>query len=112
ITTFNASSDSCILLANASSNNLRNELEKYLLLPLEDNSNLLVWWQVQKDYPALSLIARDYLSIQATSMASEQAFSVAGLTISNKRNRLDDKSARAILCLKSWLQKEICTLDN
>ena len=49
---------------------------------------------MQKDYPTLSLIARDYLSIQATSVASEQ----------------DDKSARAILCLKSWIQKEICIM--
>ncbi|CAG8847892.1 23123_t:CDS:1, partial [Racocetra persica] len=90
---------------------LHAELKKYLLLPLEDNSDPLVWWQAQKEYPILCLIARDYLAIQATSVASEQVFSIAGLTISTTRARLEDESAKAILCLKSWLQKGICKLD-
>jgi len=62
----------------------------------------------QSEYPRLSRIARDYLSIQATSVASEQAFSIAGKTISEVRNRLDGETARGILCLKSWVEKKIC----
>jgi len=59
------------------------------------------------------LIARDYLIIQATSVPSEQAFSVAGNTITQTRNRLDPETARATLCLKSWLENEIgINLDN
>ncbi|CAG8718145.1 26607_t:CDS:1, partial [Racocetra persica] len=77
-----------------------------------DNSNPLVWWQVQTEYSTLSLIARDYLAIQATSIALKQAFSIADLTILAIRNRLEDDSVRAILYLKSWLQKGICELDN
>ena len=52
-------------------------------------------------YPILSLIAKDYLSIQATSVAAEQAFSVAGNTITPTRNKLDPETTRATLCLKS-----------
>src|SRR5277367_3315765 len=58
---------------------LKNELEKYLAILLEDHVDPLLWWQVrQEEFPILSQIAQDYLcSIQVTSMASEQAFSVA-----------------------------------
>ena len=64
----------------------------------------LDWWKAHEtEYSLLSKIAHDYLSIMATSVPCEQLFSVAGLTITKSRNRLDGKSARAILCLKSCL---------
>ncbi|CAG8726401.1 7945_t:CDS:1, partial [Cetraspora pellucida] len=40
-------------------------------------------------------MASDYLSIQATSIACEQAFSIAGNTISRTHNRLHPETARA-----------------
>jgi len=46
-------------------------------------------------------MARDYLSIQATSVACEQAFSVASNTITRTRNRLQPDTSRALLCSKS-----------
>jgi hypothetical protein len=52
-------------------------------------------------------MARDYLTIQATSVPSEQAFSIAGNTISKTRNRLLPETARACLCLKSWIKNKI-----
>jgi len=92
-----------------SMNNITNELERYLSMPLEDQIDPLTWWKLQQsEYPSLSRVARDYLSIQATSVASEQAFSIAGKTISEVRNRLERETARAILCLKSWIHKNIC----
>ncbi|CAG8810487.1 17682_t:CDS:2, partial [Cetraspora pellucida] len=49
-------------------NRIRDELERYLALPLEDEVDPLIWWQAkQRKYSRLSLIARDYLCIQATS---------------------------------------------
>ncbi|CAG8822142.1 1368_t:CDS:1, partial [Cetraspora pellucida] len=42
-----------------------------------------------------------------TNMTSEQTFSVTDLTISNKRNRLDDESARAILSKKLTLKENL-----
>ena len=69
----------------------------------------LLWWHAQKNvYPILSLMARDFLSVQATSIASEQAFSIAGQVITSQRNRLDPNSARASLCLRSWIRSKIC----
>ncbi|CAG8643417.1 7359_t:CDS:1, partial [Ambispora leptoticha] len=45
------------------------------------------------------LLVCDYLVIQATSIPSEQIFSVA--KINPERNRLDSEKARATLCLKT-----------
>ena len=90
-------------------NNIANELEKYLLGGTENNIDPLLWWKTQmKEYLILSQIARDYLSIQATSVASEQAFSVAGHTLTAMRNRLHPETARATLCVKSWIHNNIC----
>lgn len=91
------------------SRTLNNEMERYLAIPLEGQVDPLLWWQVRREeFPILSRIARDYLCIQATSVASEQAFSVAGLAISPLRNRLDAETARVTLCLKSWIREAIC----
>ena len=95
-------------LQSNSSNNLAGDLEKYLLHDLEDNIEPLLWWKAQTKYPILSQIARDFLSIQATSVASEQAFSVAGHTLTAERNRLHADTARVTLCVKSWIHNDIC----
>ena len=84
------------------------ELDRYFALPVDEDTEPLKWWQAhQKEYPILSQIARDYLCIQATSVASEQAFSVAGNTITKTRNRLLPETARACLCVKSWIENDI-----
>ena len=57
-------------------------------------------------------MARDFLTIQATSVASEQAFSVAGNTITKTRNRLLPETARACLCMKSWLSNDLIKMSS
>jgi hypothetical protein len=80
------------------------ELNRYLNFPVDNNVDPLVWWKIhEKDYPVLSQMAKDYLTIQATSVPSERAFSISGLTISKTRNRLDPETARAIICVKNWV---------
>ena len=69
---------------------------------------VLLWWRAHSaEFPVLSLMARDYLAIQSTSVACEQAFSVAGNTITKTRNRLHSETARASLCTKSWIENSI-----
>ncbi|EXX68918.1 zinc finger BED domain-containing protein RICESLEEPER 2-like [Rhizophagus irregularis DAOM 181602=DAOM 197198] len=93
---------------NYAENSEYDEINNYLSTPCDINADPLVWWNVhQKNYPTLSLIAKDYLIIQATSVSSEQAFSVAGNTITQTRNRLDPETARATLCLKSWIENKL-----
>src|ERR1051326_4263391 len=83
----------------------KDEISSYWnLASASDDIAPLDWWKAyETEYPLLSKVARDYLSIMATSVPCEQLFSVAGLTITKSRNRLTGKSARALLCLKSWL---------
>ena len=58
------------------------EIDNYLSTPNDLNTDPLMWWKShQEEYPILSIIAKDYLMIQATSVAAEQAFSVAENTI-------------------------------
>jgi len=49
-------------------------------------------------------MARDYLAIPASSVASKRAFSLGGNMITNKRSSLAPKTVRAAQCLKSWMQ--------
>ena len=85
-----------------------NEFDRYLALECNDDIIPLVWWQARSiEFLLLSQIARDYLSIQSTSVASEQSFSVASNTLTNIRNRLHSTTARASLCLKSWIKNNL-----
>ena len=83
------------------------ELVQYLNSSVDNNTDPLIWWKIhEKDYPILSQIAKDYLTIQATSVPSERAFSISGLIISKTRNRLDPETARAIICMKNWISEK------
>ena len=82
------------------------ELSLYLEQPMDEKVEPLLWWQAHSnEFPVLSKMARDYLTIQATSVASESSFSIAGNTITKTRNRLLPETARACLCSKSWMDK-------
>jgi len=82
------------------------ELSRYLEQAPDEEAEPLSWWKAHIDeYPTLSRMARDYLTIQATSVASEKAFSIAGNTITKKRSRLLPETARASLCVKSWMDR-------
>ena len=77
-------------------------------MPCDENVEALLWWQAHSsEFPVLLLMARDYLAIQSTSVACEQAFSVAGNTITKTRNRLHPNTAKASLCGKSWIDNGI-----
>ncbi|CAG8545370.1 22197_t:CDS:2 [Cetraspora pellucida] len=51
-----------------------------------------VWQSNKINYSALSKFARDCLPISGTSIPSEQAFSIGGNMITNKRNQLNKKT--------------------
>jgi hypothetical protein len=58
-------------------------------------------------YPTWRLIACDYLAIMVSSVASERAFSSAGITICKRCNRLDGDIVEALQCLKSLIQQDL-----
>src|SRR6185369_8174106 len=80
---------------SVTSTHIASELDQYLALQADDETDPLLWWQAHaKEYPIVSDMVRDYLTIPATSVPSEQAFSVAGNTISKTRNCLLPETAR------------------
>ena len=69
---------------------------------MDENINPLEWWRVnESQFPCLSQMARDYLSIPAISVPSEQSFSVGKNLITDKRNCLAGKTIRICMCLQS-----------
>ena len=71
-------------------------------------SEPLLWWKNrEKSFPTLSKIARRILCIPGTSAPSERVFSVAGLTISKMRAKLDCENASCLIFLRdNWEMSE------
>lgn len=70
---------------------------------------LLFWKRKSMESDELKMLAKvavKYLSIVATSVPSEQSFSLAGNIITTKRNRLDPKRASKLMFLKSLDAKD------
>ena len=66
------------------------ELDDYMHEPNElENSNSFNWWSVNKArFPNVAAVARAYLAIPATSVASERMFSKCGLVLSDRRSKI------------------------
>nr|GEX26477.1 zinc finger BED domain-containing protein RICESLEEPER 3 [Tanacetum cinerariifolium] len=57
-------------------------------------------------FPVLSRMAMDILSVQATSVAAESAFSTSGRVLSIRRTRLITASLEICMCLKDHLDAQ------
>ncbi|EXX55558.1 hypothetical protein RirG_224410 [Rhizophagus irregularis DAOM 197198w] len=79
-----------------------NEVERYLVMvQAQNDQDPLKWWDVNKgQFPILAQLGRKYLSIQATSGASERVFSDAGLIMSAKRTSIKEDLFEALIFLK------------
>ncbi|BBM98871.1 hypothetical protein Mp_1g16840 [Marchantia polymorpha subsp. ruderalis] len=65
-------------------------------------SDVLLWWKQHSNrFPTLSLMARDTLMIQGSSVASESAFSESGGFVRLDRSKLSDENIE-MMKLKSW----------
>ncbi|KAJ0827795.1 putative transcription factor/ chromatin remodeling BED-type(Zn) family [Helianthus annuus] len=68
------------------------------------NFDLLAWWKSNENqFPILATMARDLLTVQASTVASESAFSISGRVISIRRTRLTPKAVEMSICLKDNL---------
>lgn len=81
------------------------ELTAYRSLdPIDENSDPLGWWQLNcARFQLISHLAKKYLCVPATSAPSERLFSLAGLTLTDNRGRLDPIIASQMIFLRaSW----------
>jgi len=83
------------------------ELEMYCQIPLASpETNILTWWNTQKlSLPNLANMARDILSIPASSTPSERAFSMAKHLLPPTRNSMTSDTIEACMMLKLGLIK-------
>ncbi|KAM9751080.1 E3 SUMO-protein ligase ZBED1-like [Menidia menidia] len=72
---------------------------------LELGGDVLQWWKGQVDLPLLSALAKDYLSIPATSVSSERVFSSAGNIVTAQRSLLHPDHVDQLIFLKKNLKK-------
>ncbi|GJS88172.1 zinc finger BED domain-containing protein RICESLEEPER 2-like protein [Tanacetum coccineum] len=69
-----------------------------------ENLDILGGGKVQESqFLILAVIARDLLSVQASTVAYESAFSVSGRVISPQRTKLTSTSIEVCICLKDHL---------
>ena len=74
-------------------------------LDKKQNSNLevLSWWKEHySQFPELSLMARDLMSIPIATVAFESSFSTGKKILTPYRSRLLPENVEAALCTKSW----------
>ncbi|OAQ57863.1 restless-like transposase [Pochonia chlamydosporia 170] len=62
------------------------------------------WWGRRKDYPRLSRMALDLLSVPPMSAECERLFSVAGQMVSPLRTRLEASTIGITQTLRSWVR--------
>ncbi|KAJ6765069.1 BED FINGER-RELATED [Salix koriyanagi] len=86
--------------------NVPDELTQYLSEPPAPiPTDVLEWWKVNSTrYPRLSVMARDFLAVQPTSIAPEDLFCSKGDEIDKQRFCMPHDSTQAILCIRSWTQ--------
>ena len=61
---------------------------------------LMFWQKVQPQMPELTMLSMRYTVVQATSVASERIFSIAGDIVRAERSRLEPEQVDALIFLK------------
>jgi len=68
------------------------------------NFDILAWWKGKEpQFPVLAAMARDLLTVQASTVASESAFSTSGRVITIRRTWLSPPAVEMSICLKDHL---------
>ena len=90
---------------------VQTEMEEYLREPCVDclRADSLQWWRKigSKKYPCISLLAKEFLSICASSSPSERLFSTGRGIITLRRGRLAPDTISAVMTLKSWTHEDV-----
>jgi hypothetical protein len=90
------------------SSGFHDEYDRYCAEPtLPDTVDAIQWWlepSQQRNFPNLSKMALDLLSIPAMSTEAERIFSYLEDSISERRNKSNMDLVEALVLLKSWMK--------
>jgi hypothetical protein len=90
-------------LTVASTSELASYLESDTITEFDEDFNVLSWWHQHKlTYPILSLLAKDVLTVPASTISSESTFSLADRVIEERRCRLAPDMVEILSCIKDW----------
>ena len=81
------------------------EMMRYISEPVMIKNPLKWWDHYAGRFPTLAKLARKFLCIMGTSVPSERVFSVAGLTVTKTRSRLDSEVVNEIIFMNKILHK-------
>lgn len=96
-------------LSETSLETTKNELDKYLGEAneslLNKNFDVLMWWRLNAHrYPVVAKMAKNFLTIPATSVSSESTFSTGGRVLDDYRSSLKPSMVEALVCASSWIK--------
>ena len=88
---------------------LLKEVNEYLsgtaVVDNDEYYNPLLWWRAnQTRFPCLSVMARNILAIEATTIQAESCFSEARAILRYNRSRMASLTATALILTKSYLR--------
>ena len=88
---------------------LEEQVTKYLDTTEEVDTDAITWWKAvgKFRYPALTVIARDYLAVPATSADSERVFSGGRLVVPYTRSSMHGEQLAELMTLKSWTRQKV-----
>lgn len=81
---------------------INHELNSYCLATsaIENEVDPLKWWQTHQEmFPNLSILAKKYLSVNASSVNSERLFSIAGHIVTKRRSSLKPETVNKMTFL-------------
>lgn len=88
------------------------ELANYLSMPMTLQDSLM-WWKTNKHmFPLLTRTARKWLSVNATSTASERVFSGCGVALTAKRSKMNGSSLKSQIMIKQNMKNICLSLDD
>jgi hypothetical protein len=91
----------------------RDELSLYLAKPPTDLLGITEYWKVQEsEWPHLTRMAYDFLSIPAISSECERVFSSYIKITSPESSRLSGKSLWHYECLKNWQRRGAIQMET
>lgn len=79
---------------------VKSEAKRYLELPAPPmNTDTLEWWAANEicNFPALSVMARQYLGVPATSASAERLFSIAGRAFDDLRQGMKEQMLEMLM---------------
>ncbi|KAG7591764.1 hAT-like transposase RNase-H fold [Arabidopsis thaliana x Arabidopsis arenosa] len=87
---------------------MKTELDQYLeenLIPRSEDFNVLSWWRVNStNYPTLSKMAADLLSVPFSTVSPDSVFDTEVKQMDNYRTSLPGETLEALLCTKDWFK--------